>query len=71
MSTGGKNMTNFNRLTRRKDEYECRIVDCPIYEGSNNWCVEDDPCKACPFEKYINRLAELEDFVEEMEDDRK
>ena len=31
----------------------------------------EEICENCPFEKYINRLAELEDEAELMEDDRK
>lgn len=63
------------RLTRHIDEYPCRIIDCSV----EDW-IEDltgvivynkGVCDQCPFEKYINRLAELEDETERMEDDGK
>lgn len=67
------------RLTRRKDSFECRFLGgCP----ADTWMMsvtktnsvtwgENNPCDACPFEKYINRLAELEDEMEKAEDDGK
>ena len=36
-----------------------------------NWASGGSACDMCPFEKYINRLAEYEDEEELMEDDRK
>ena len=63
------------RLTRRKDENECRINKCraeewmaDLYHGEYPYL---DICDNCPFEEYINRLAEMEDMEENMEDDRK
>ena len=54
------------RLTRVKDEYECRIAGgCPaedwmydLYWEATNCCFN------CPFEVYINKLAEYEDKEE-------
>ena len=55
------------RLTRVKDKYECRIAGgCPV----EDWMYDlyDTPipmnkneCDKCPFEVYINKLAEYED----------
>ena len=65
------------RLTREKDEYECRIAGgCPAEDwiesvAGNIYKWNEDPCDNCPFEKYINRLAEFEDETEFMEEDRK
>ena len=58
-----------DRMTRHKDEWPCRIDKCE----AENWVLEiqDDYCSTCPFEKYINKLAEYEDLAELMEDDRK
>lgn len=55
------------RLTREKDEYECRIPrGCPAEEWMYDLYGEypDDCCYNCPFEKYINKLAEFEDKEE-------
>lgn len=69
-----------DRLTRKKDMYECRIAGgCPAEDWIEKvtgvsfyeWEGEDDRCDTCPFEKYINRLAEYEDEDECMEDDGK
>lgn len=63
----------FNRLTRNKDDWSCRINECFaeewMYNHYGSYC--DDPCKDCPFEKIINRLAEFEDAAAYMEDDFK
>lgn len=69
------------RFTRTKDKYPCRIADgCPAEDWIEevtgvsiyDWSRRDiSPCSDCPFEKYINRLAEYEDEAENMEDDRK
>lgn len=53
------------RLTRVKDDYECRVSGgC----SAEDWMFdfygeypEGDICESCPFEKYINKLAEIED----------
>ena len=68
------------RLTRKKDTFECRIgrEDCTVEDWIENltglsiykW-KSDDVCDICPFEKYINRLATLEDEIENVEDDLK
>ena len=50
------------RLTSRNKEWECRIDYCD---------VDDYSCDNCPFIKYINKLAEYEDRIEELEDDCK
>jgi hypothetical protein len=61
------------RLTRKKDQYPCRIADgCP----ADDWIMElggnpTDSCKNCPFEKYINALANYEDEEERIKDDGK
>lgn len=61
------------RLTRKKDQYPCRIADgCP----GDIWIEEhggdsDGICEDCPFEKYINALAKYEDVAENLEDDGK
>lgn len=61
------------RLTRRKDQYPCRMAgECPAGEwitdlGGNG----SNSCDNCPFEKYINALAEYEDKVEKLIDDNK
>lgn len=58
------------RLTREKDNYECRVANgCPIEE----WVLEHvrdgelvgDLCDDCPVMVYINKLAEYEDGEEE------
>ena len=63
------------RLTRREIEefYPCRIKQCYAEEWMREIYGEYplDTCGNCPFEKYINRLAELEDETEKMEDDCK
>ena len=62
-----------DRLTRKKDQYECRIKDC----GAENWMYglfkkfPENPCENCPFEKVVNILADYEDNAERMEDDGK
>ena len=62
------------RMTRRKDQYECRIDSCPAEDWFDNigYIYEDASyCQTCPFEKYINKLAEYEDNKEKYEDDCK
>ena len=61
-----------DRLTRKKDKYECRISGgCPaeewIEEMVNFSFYHEDVyvCKNCPFMEYINKLAEYEDAAEE------
>ena len=68
-------MLNFERMTRHKDDYPCRIKDGCLAEA---WMhdlydsyPDESPCDYCPFEEIINHLAELEDYLEEMEDDGK
>ena len=68
------------RLTRKKDDFKCRVGkgDCTVEDWIENltglsiynW-ESDDFCEICPFEKYINRLADFEDEAEKMEDDLK
>ena len=64
-----------NRLTRHKDKYPCRIAaGCPAEEwmyGLYHCYSDNDVCENCPFEKYINELAQFEDEKEKMEDDKK
>lgn len=66
------------RLTRHIDKFPCRIKNgCPAESwiekitstSSYNW--DEFMCENCPFEKYINKLAEYEDKEERMEDDLK
>ena len=66
------------RLTRQKDNFPCRFKGgCPAEEWIKNitdvhysdW--KEDVCDNCPFEKYINKLAEYEDMEERIEDDLK
>ena len=67
------------RLTKHVDKYPCRIIDCLAESwiedltgvAAYNWKSDEGVCNQCPFEKYINRLAELEDEAERMEDDGK
>lgn len=59
------------RLTREKDEFPCRIGDRCLaeswIENITGLSIYDWPsdtnnvCEKCPFEKYINKLAEYED----------
>lgn len=67
------------RLTRHYDEWPCRIANgCPAEAwiigltgvSTADW-AGDYVCDTCPFEKFINRLAELEDEKEFSEDDLK
>ena len=59
-----------SRMTRLKDNWECRIDEC----GAEEWMSDlyghyprvDDICSVCPFFEYIKRLAEYEDLVEKM-----
>ena len=65
-----------SRLTRPKDRWECRIAGgCPVEEwlATHDVKIEDEIyfCEDCPFEKYINKLAEYDDAEEKIEDDGK
>ena len=61
-----------NRLTKVKDKYPCRIKECYAEEwmaeitgiNFNKWESDKNLCDNCPFEKYINRLGEVEDMME-------
>ena len=58
------------RMTRRKDQYECRINGCQAeawFEDLGYGCEDASYCNTCPFEKYINKLAEYEDAAENFE----
>lgn len=65
------------RLTRHIDNFPCRIENCYAEEwiekisktSAFDW--DKSECEGCPFEKYINKLAEYEDKEEMMEDDLK
>ena len=56
------------RLTRKKDGFECRIANgCPLYD----WVLEcidgeiiHNLCDTCPVMAYINKLAKYEDLEE-------
>lgn len=60
------------RLTRENDQYSCRFLGgCPAEKWIEKHtgvtiCDWNDEyiCDDCPFEKYINRLAEFEDKEE-------
>ena len=60
------------RLTRAKDQYPCRIAGgCPAEDwieglGYDLDKMEGDMCSDCPFEEYINTLADYEDCLEKM-----
>lgn len=50
------------RMTRVKDKWPCRINNCE----AEDWIIDhggepDGMCDDCPFEQYINKLAEYED----------
>lgn len=67
-------MINFERTTRIKDDWPCRINKCVAEEWMRDLYGEypdDSVCENCPFENIVNHLAELEDYLETMEDDRK
>lgn len=67
------------RLTRHIDKYPCRIKDCSAENWIEDvtgvsfydWNSDESLCANCPFEEYMNRLAELEDEFERYEDDGK
>lgn len=60
------------RLTRRKDQYPCRMKNCAVDEWIQDMGGDPDTCcHECPFEKYINALAEYEDKAETELDDCK
>lgn len=57
------------RLTREKDEYECRIMVCCAEEWMKKLYGIFPPeslCDNCPFESLVNKLAEFEDKEEEI-----
>lgn len=67
-------MLNFERMTRVKDNWPCRINGCLAEEWMKSLYggyPDETVCDECPFEDIVNRLAELEDYLETMEDDRK
>lgn len=57
------------RLTRERDEYECRIASCFAEEWIEkvtgitvyNWSSDGIICNSCPFKSLVNKLAEFED----------
>lgn len=67
------------RLTRHIDKYPCRVINCSVEDWIENltgvsiynWKSDKSICDDCPFEKYINHLAKLEDEFERYEDDGK
>ena len=56
------------RMTRTLDKYPCRIINCRAEEWIENIVNHSLPygvvCDNCPFEAYINKLAEFEDEKE-------
>lgn len=67
-------MLNFERMTRVKDNWPCRINECMAEEWMRDLYgeySEESICENCPFEDIVNRLAELEDYLETIEDDGK
>lgn len=64
------------RLTRRKNKYECRIKECFVedwmYSLYGHYLdIDKSICDDCPIMSIANRLAELEDEKEQIEDDLK
>lgn len=61
------------RLTRPKDEWECRHANCNMEDYLVDRGAFDDrnPCDGCPMEEIVNKLAEYEDAAELSEDDGK
>lgn len=58
------------RLTRKKDNYPCRIKECKAEKWMNSFSfygyyLEHSPCRDCPFEEIVNKLGEYEDLEEE------
>ena len=67
-------MLTFERMTRHKDAYICRIKGgCGAEEWMDTHYGEYPGyvCDECPFMNVINHLAELEDYLEEMENENK
>ena len=62
-----------SRLTRPKDEWECRVAGgCPMEDYIlNHEGVLEDICDDCPLMPVANRLAEYDDAKEKIEDDGK
>jgi hypothetical protein len=61
------------RITRVKDKYECRFAGgCPAEEWicacSMGGELISNPCDNCPFEQYINKLADYEDKYQPVDD---
>lgn len=56
------------RMTRKKDQNECRIDKCKaeqwMFELYSNNYPDHYICKDCPFKEYIDYLAQLEDSLE-------
>lgn len=59
-----------SRMTRPKDNWDCRIRECRAEEWMRDvyghYPRAEDICSICPFFKHIKRLAEYEDLVEKM-----
>ena len=61
------------RLTRPKDEWECRLAGaCPVEDwimenlGVSLDMLKENVCDNCPFIKHINKLAAYEDVAESL-----
>lgn len=59
-----------SRMTRPKDNWDCRIRECKAEEWMRDiyrhYPRAEDICSICPFFEHIKRLAEYEDLVEKM-----
>lgn len=59
-----------SRMTRPKDNWECRIKECEAEEWMRDiyghYPKVDDICSICPLFEHIKQLAEYEDLVEKM-----
>lgn len=67
LKDNGYRRLKLERLTRVKDEYECRIKDCPAEDWMFDlygYYSESVICDDCPFLPIVNKLAEYEDKEE-------
>ena len=63
------------RLTRVKDEYECRMKNCEMEEYLRQFFLSffdsptgPDVCSNCPLMPVANRLADFEDLLQGLKD---
>lgn len=68
-----------NRMTVPHKDYHCRVNECEAEEWMERitgfsiygWKSDENICDNCPFEAYVNRLAEFEDEFDKKEKFRK